>query len=73
MFVGVNPAQSLPTPAVPVNVSATPPILSGCDGTNLPKMKFYSSIESFVRSFTVGVYAPALNEPPVGVPITWSP
>ena len=38
LLVGVNPEQSLPVPATPSSVSATPPILSGSFGTSLPRI-----------------------------------
>ena len=68
LFVGVNPAQSLPFPAVPVREIETPLIVSGGLGTNFPSILFNSLIESFVLSVLLIVNAPVLN-PPVGVPM----
>ena len=48
LFVGVNPAHNLATPAVPVKVKLSPLNVSGASGTNFPNMKFNSLIESFV-------------------------
>ena len=72
LFVGVNPAQSLPFPAVPVKLIETPLIVVGAAGTNFPNILFKSLIESFVLSVLLIVNAPDLN-PPLGVPITKSP
>ena len=72
LFVGVNPAQSLPLPAVPVRLIETPSIVVGADGTNFPNILFSSFIESFVLSVFDMVNAPLLK-PPVGVPIVTSP
>jgi len=69
LFVGVNPAQSLPFPAVPVKLIETPLIVSGALGTNYPRILFKSFILSFVTSVADIEIAPVLN-PPLGVPIT---
>ena len=69
LLIGVNPVHNLRLPAVPVKDSDKPLNVVGALGTNLPKIKLSSLIESFVWSVLLIVNAPDLNPPP-GVPIT---
>ena len=48
LFVGVNPAHNLRLPALVCIVNDKPLNVVGALGTNLPKIKLSSLIESFV-------------------------
>ncbi len=48
LLVGVNPAQSLPFPAVPVSDRLAPSMVSGAEGTSSPRVSLRVSITSLM-------------------------